>query len=59
MCLLLLREWWSVPHARVRRLYRLEGLQVRMRIMLVDPSPQGRWLTAMLRPVVKRSVHNH
>jgi len=29
---LLQREGWGVNHKRVRRLYRLEGLQVRMRV---------------------------
>jgi len=29
---LLCREGWRVNHKRVRRLYRLEGLQVRMRV---------------------------
>lgn len=29
---LLRREGWQVNHKRVRRLYRLEGLQLRMRV---------------------------
>jgi putative transposase len=29
---LLRREGWAVNHKRVRRLYRLEGLQLRMRV---------------------------
>ena len=32
ICVLLRREGWLVNHKRVRRLYRLEGLQVRMRV---------------------------
>jgi len=32
ICVLLRREGWAVNRKRVRRLYRLEGLQVRMRV---------------------------
>ncbi len=32
ICVLLRRERWAVNRKRVRRLYRLEGLQVRMRV---------------------------
>jgi putative transposase len=32
ICVLLRREGWAVNHKRVRRLYRLQGLQLRMRV---------------------------
>jgi transposase InsO family protein len=43
---LLRREGWPINRKRVRRLYRLEGLQVRMRVECPRARPPGRWILA-------------